>query len=247
LELQRIALVPYPFFPDLRSAGLNDEHPAMAGVTTMTMPWSSPVEPTAETLEGREITWLARTSAAATTRSDASIEPDLVTPDGMPVWTPGSDPKERTLALAVAGKFPSYFADLPNPTLQNGNAGGDDSGRTLKASITDGRVVVLGSSEIVSDLMLTLASQTQSEQHAGNPQLVQNLIDWSLQDTDLLQIRTGGAFARTLSPMDAAGSRATEIRTWLMVLVPVLLVVMIPRVRRRNTQPLPDVALPENT
>ena len=38
--------------------------------------------------------------------------------------------------------------------------------------------------------------------HRSNLQLVQNLIDWSVEDSDLLAIRGGGAFTRTLAPLD---------------------------------------------
>ncbi|MCA9489032.1 MAG: Gldg family protein [Myxococcales bacterium] len=239
MRIREIQYVPYPFFPDLRGQELNTDHATMAGVTGMTMPWASPLQ-VPETLENREWTWLAKSSPGTTTRTDGKIDPDRVDQDG-PAWDLGPTPGQVTLAVAVSGRFPSYFADKPNPTLGNSSEGPADDGRTLKSSVADGRLVVVGSSELTSDLLETLAQQTQSEAHAGNLQLLQNVIDWTLEDTDLLSIRTAGAYARTLDPMEPAEAQALQIKTWLGVLFPVLLVVLIPVFRRRNAKALPMV------
>jgi ABC-2 type transport system permease protein len=234
--LQKIELMPYPFFPDLRGESLNDDVPALAGVPSLTMPWSSPLT-VAEPLEGREVTWLLRSSPLATVKTGGQIDPDSVTAAG-PAWTPGPETGAPQLGTVVTGKFPSAFAERPNPN-DAGATGPDTSGRTLTKSIADGRLVVLGSSELASDLLITLANQTQAEEHAGNLQLLFNTVDWATEDTDLLQIRTAGPFARTLRPLDEAEQTRIELMTWLAVLVPVLVIVAVPRIRRRNVRPLP--------
>ena len=40
-RVQRIQLVPYPFFVDIRGSGLNEEVPALSGLPSVTAPWSS--------------------------------------------------------------------------------------------------------------------------------------------------------------------------------------------------------------
>jgi ABC-2 type transport system permease protein len=238
--LQTIELVPYPFFPDLRGEQLNLEHAALAGIAGLTMPWSSPVSLVAETLENRTSEWLVRTDAQATLRADGKIDPERT--GGGLAWPATGEPKQETLGLALVGKFPSYFADLPNPNVE-GAEGPDTSGQTLKSSVEEGRLVVLGSSELTSDLLVQIASRIQSDQHAGNVQLLQNLLDWTLQDTELLSIRTAGAFSRTIRPVTDAEASAIEIRTWLLVLLPVLVVVGIPYYRRQRTTPIPPTAM----
>lgn len=239
MRLQEIQLVPYPFFPDLRGASLNADQPALAGILTLTMPWASPVHATSEALEDREVTWLVKTPATATTRTDGRIDPDEMSAQG-PVWSPGPTAGEQTLALAVTGRFPSYFADKPNPTL-DGDAptGPDTSGRTLKRSVADGKLVVVGSSEFTSDLLQAIAMNTSNEAHSGNLQLVQNAIDWSVEDTDLLSIRTVSAYARVLEPLSEADTRAVQIRTWLLTFVLLGGVLVIPWAMRRSTAALP--------
>jgi ABC-2 type transport system permease protein len=236
MTLQRIELVPYPFFPDLRGESLNDDHAALSAIHSVTMPWSSPLLVT-EPLDGRNVTWLVRTGPLASVRDGGKIDPDSVSSAG-PTWTPGTEAGVQTLGTLIVGRFPSAFAQRPNPN-DEGATGPDTSGRTLDKSIADGRLVVLGSSELVSDIMLALAQQTQAQEHAGNLQLMFNLVDWATEDTDLLSIRTAGAFARTLRPLEDAERTAIEVRTWGAIFLPVVVVLGLVRFRRRNVQPLP--------
>jgi ABC-2 type transport system permease protein len=256
--LQTLEMIPYPFFPDLRGEKLNSEHPITTGVTTMTMPWSSPVSVTAETLENREWSWLVQTGEDARLREGGRIEAEIG-PDRLPTWPITGEPTQVKLGVAITGKFPSFFADKPNPLLANTGEGADESGRTLKASVAEGKVVVLGSSELVSDLLIQLAQGMQSEQHAGNIQLLQNVLDWTVEDTDLLSIRTAGAFTRTLAPLESWDSprvrylrvlsavtddpqSAIEGIVWLLVLIPVSAVVAVPQLRRRRLKAIPTPA-----
>ncbi len=225
LKVQDLALIPYPFFPDVRGAALNPDHAALAGLTSLVMPWSSPVS-TAADLPDRQVDWLLKSTDEAWLRPGGSLEPDSVTQADGPTWNVGADP----------AAFPSFFADLPSPLA---SADGGDPGEPLKGSVAEGRLLVLGSSEVVSDLMLDIASTTNNDAVQGNLQLIQNALDWSVEDTDLLAIRTAGAFARTLMPLEDSESRAIEIRTWLMVLFPVLIVLIVPRLRRRNATAIP--------
>lgn len=248
MVLQSLEFVPYPFFPDVRGGSeLNEDHPAASGISAMTMPWASPVRTVSETLEGRDVQWLVQSSATASARTDGKIDPDEVDERRLPVWTPQGEQKVLPLGVVLTGRFPSWFADKPNPTLMGGSDEGDESGRTLKSSVAEGKLVVLGSSELTSDILFAIQRSTQQETHAGNVQLLQNLIDWTVEDTDLMAIRTGGAYARTLAPLDDGEASVVVLRTWLFVLFPVLLVVALPRLRRRNTQAIPQIPATEQS
>jgi len=104
--------------------------------------------------------------------------------------------------------------------------------------VADGRLVVVGSSELVSDLVLGLAQQPSGEVHRSNLQFLQNTIDWSVEETDLLSIRSSGAFARTLVPMSDEERAMTEWTAYGLVGFPLLGVVLWPRIRRRRVQPI---------
>lgn len=223
IVIPTVDLVPYPFFPELRGDRLNRDQAAMAGVTAVVLPWSSSVS-TADDLDGREVTWLMKTDDEATVNTAGTITPSEVTRDG-PVFAAGSDPAERTMGVAITGRFASHFEGRSNPLA----ADGEQTAPPVEKSVADGRLVVVGSSELVSDITLQVAQMTNSEGFTGNLQLIQNLIDWSVEDTDLLSIRTAGAFARTLAPLDEGESRFYERLALLTLLFPILLAFLVPR------------------
>jgi ABC-2 type transport system permease protein len=195
IPVPMIELTPYPFFPDIRQSGFERGDPAVAGLVNITMPWASPL--TVKTLEGVTAKVVAKTSEKGWLYSGTDV--------GM--QTPSGDRKAFPVVVTATGTFPSYFADKGAPTP----AGSD---RTIKQSMSDARLAVLGSSELVSDIILQLAGQPGGEVHRGNLQLLQNLVDWSTEDTDLLGIRSAGAFARTLDPTT---DEERDLWTWAQV------------------------------
>lgn len=228
-QLQTVEMTPYPFFVDVRTDAMARGHAAVAGLNNLTFPWASPLTTTAP--EGVEATTIARSSAKAWTYGGTSL--DIPVP---------SDPRaQQDLAVVLTGTFPSYFAERPSPLFggEVNAEGADATGRTIKKSLPDARLAVVGSAELVSDLLLQLASQPGGEVHRGNLQLVQNLIDWSVEDTNLLEIRTAGAFARTLRPPEGDDDRSSyELAQYLLALVLLGLVAVVPRRMRANLTPL---------
>lgn len=233
--LQRIELLPYPFFPDVRAGGRKRDHVALAGLNSVTVPWASPLELPEEPVEGRTYEVLLESSGDSWLQTGGRIEPDFSRWPGEG-FGPQGERRSHVLAAAVTGRFDSWFADRPNPLFSDEEH--DGSGRTLTESVTDGRLVVIGSSEIVSDLLVGLANQFQGEVHRNNIQLLANLVDWSVEDTELLSIRSSGAFARTLDPLTDDERASIEFVTYALVLVPLVLIVGLPRARRRRVQPL---------
>ena len=233
-QLQRIKLEPYPLFPDIRRQGFAANHPALSGITSVTMPWSSALELNVSEEEGAPtVEILLRSSSDAWENTSGEISTNL---------TRGSEEtKERVLAATLSGRFSSHFADKQNPLF--GSAEGDGTGRTLTESVADGRLVVFGSSEMVSDLLMQLSQQPSGAVHRGNLTLLRNAIDWTVADTDLLSIRSGSAFTRTLDPMEEAKRSQLEVVAYGSVLIPMFLIVLIPltRVRRITAIPVKSV------
>ena len=65
-----------------------------------------------------------------------------------------------------------------------------------------------------------------------------NLIDWSLRDRDLLEIRDAGAFARTLDPLTK--EKKSDLRFWnyMFVLIALAVVFVLALTRRKLVQPI---------
>ena len=223
IMLQRVELAPYPFFVDVRTNAMAQGHAAMSGLDAITVPWAAPL--TVSAPDGVEATVLAHTTAGAWTSASSSIEPA----------PPTGDRGEQVLAVALTGAFPSAFKDKPDPT----RPGGGDTRTVIDRSLPDARLAVVGSSAVVGDLVLSLAQQPGGEVHASNLQWIGNLIDWSVEDTELLTIRTSGAYARTLLPIDDATRQAWEAGQVVLAIVLVLGIAAGARRRRDRIVPVP--------
>lgn len=230
MVFQRIELLPYPFFPDIRSDAFDRDHPSLAGIPNLTAPWASPLS--LEPPEGVEASVLASTSASSWIQTTPDIDPDFTQHPGTG-FPAGTALGAQVVAVALTGSFPSYFSERPNPTLGGDVGDGDPTVGTTKSSMADARLVVLGSAEMVSDLALQLGSQPTGEVHRANLQFLQNLIDWSVEDTELLDIRTSGAFARTLVPLTEGERSMWEWTQYLIALLLLAAVTFLPRGQRR--------------
>jgi len=234
--VQKIELLDYPFFADVRTDGFA-EHAALTGLNNVSTPWASPLS--LKGAEGVDSVALLKTSPGSWLNTDGDINPDFAKfPDGG--FGPSGPESRHIVAATLTGTFPSFFADRPSPMFEGDASaeGADATGRTLKQALPEARLVVIGSSEVVSDLMLNISSQGVGEVHRANLQLLLNLVDWSVEDTDLLQIRTSGAFARTLRPLDDEEAAGWELMQYALGLGLLGLVAFVPRQRRRAIKPL---------
>lgn len=229
-RMQRVEMLPYPFFPDLRPGDLAD-HVVTRGLTAMTLPWGTPVQACDAELEGREVVELLHVEGAV--QDHGRIQPDLS--KGPSGFVLPDTPSRQPVALAMTGRFPSAFAGEPHPLVD----GAEGEGRVLEASVADGRLLVVGSAELASDLLLQIASQTGGEVHRGNLQLVQNAIDWAVEDTSLLAIRSAGAFARVLEPVGRDQATWIEARTWALTAGGLAAVLLFAAAARRRRPLLP--------
>ncbi len=72
----------------------------------------------------------------------------------------------------------------------------------------------------------------------NNIQFVENLIDWSVEDMELLSIRTSGVFARTLRPIGPDEALRWEYGCYGFAAAALALVAWIPRRRRNRVRPI---------
>ncbi|MDJ0766623.1 MAG: Gldg family protein [Myxococcota bacterium] len=250
--MERIAMIDYPFFPDLRQDSFAKGHLALSGLQNVVVNWASPIE-VSETLDGRSAEVLLKSSSAAWQYQGTEILPTSIE-DAETAFQPEGAVKAYPVAAVVTGTFPSYFADRPSPLFgadQDGSGSGsgagtgatgeaekavDRTGRTIKASAPEARLAVVGSSEFVSDLAARLGDQMGGGVYRNNFQLARNLVDWAVADTDLLEIRGSGAFARTLKPMEANDRTLWEAMNYIFVLAALGAVIAVAAVRRRKAR-----------
>lgn len=227
LRVREIQYLPYPFFVDVRRSGMAKDSPVLAGLSGVIVPWASPIvvtPPSGDDAPERTYVELLRSTEAAWSRSGTQVQPDLRSHPklGFPV---GDDAKQRTLAVLVTGTFESAFSGKGAP---------EGVGASLiERSPSSARLVLVGSAAFASDVIMQLSQQAQS-----NLQLAQNLVDWGLEDTELLSIRSRGTFARTLVPLDEAATTRLIWVTSLVCLLGLAAVVIVSAVRRRGLSAL---------
>lgn len=225
---ERIASA-YPFFSDVRASGMAKDSPMLAGLNNVIVPWASPIVVTPVSAEGEgpklEYTELLRTSDRAWSRSGADIKADFRSHPELG-YAVSSDTAEKVLAVAVSGEFVSAYKGKGPPE--------GVSSSVIERSPASARLVVIASSSFASDVMLQLTQQAQA-----NFQLTQNIVDWGLEDTDLLTIRSRGTFARTLLPLDDDEKNQSILMTAGLCALALIVIIIVSVVRRRTLKPFP--------
>jgi len=248
-SVEEIELAKYPYIVDVRGNGLNAASPITASLGQIDVPWAAPVVVDAQRNRARKVTPLLHSSShswvseSTDLMPDYGSYPDLGFADGKPMAA-------QPLAVMVEGQFDSMFRGKPSPLLAGGGdtkadqSGADTSGadkdkkdsapaapvtldRLIEHSPDSSRLIVLGSSAMLSDRAMQLISETLGTSYSKPSEFMQNVLDWALEDQGLLGIRGREHFARTLRPLtrDAqafweylnyAAALGGLVLTWLM-------------------------------
>jgi ABC-2 type transport system permease protein len=212
-----------------------------ANLPNVTLNWASPVVVDVGVALSATATTLLRSSPNSWLRTATDIQPnfDLYPEMGFAIE---GELQAEPLAVALQGPFTSYFADKPNPVTQvevgDVVTGTGAVAAAVNRAPDDARLVVVGSGEFVNDFVLQLGASLVGEQVLNNLQYVQNIVDWTLEDTDLLSLRSRGVFTRLLSPLDEATQRQWELLTYALMAAGYLAVAAAAYFWRRSEQPM---------
>jgi len=198
-------------------------------------------------------TVLLRSSEAAWLLEDFDAQPNFTFFPQLG-WKSGTEMQSHSLAVSRVGPLASHYRDREAPQFDveggaredepsAGDEDGDDEpvqrrGDVIETSPERTRLVVLGSATFVSDFAVDLSQQQGSDSHLANLQLIQNLVDWCLEDIDLLKIRSRGRYARLLAPISAGLRQAVEWGHYGFALVAVVAIGGATLRRRRQAQPM---------
>lgn len=135
----------------------------------------------------------------------------------------GTETGRQPLATAIEGRFNSYFAGKPSPLLETGEQQDEDLlqepdaaapeeatdpviSSVVETSPASARLLIIGSASFLTDTAISLATEATQTLYTKPIELLQNAIDWSLEDRGLLTLRGRGQYNRLLYPA-APGSR----------------------------------------
>ncbi len=235
--------IDYPFFVDVRSDAMTKGNPALANLTAVTLSYASPVSLVEEVNADRDAEILMYSSPNSWLSEDINIQPDFeqYAEFGFPI--PSEDERASyPLAVTIQGRFTSYFADKPNPwtELANGEEAEAETGEfnVITTSPEDTRLVVVGSAEFLDDAILNLVGMLVYDQVNNNLLFLQNLVDWSLEDIELLSIRARGSTVRVLKPLEQSEQVSLEILNYILALLALVVVAIVWRWRSSHQTPL---------
>jgi ABC-2 type transport system permease protein len=261
VPIRQMHLLDYPYFVDIRPDGMAKGEAPTSGLNQLTLSWASPIQVDEAKAKGRKLTKLIESSRGSWVSPSVDVLPDFKAHPQLG-FAPGKDAKRQLLAVAMEGQFTSFFAGKPSPLAKDAapeqapgkpadpaqpQADPNDPSKKAEAkpSITgvierspeSARIILVGSSSFLSDELLEVISAVDRTQYATPMRFVENLIDWSLEDRSLLELRSrGGQFSRTLPPMSEASQMAWEYANYGFALLGLLAIYLFRRFARKSAQ-----------
>ena len=248
LTVDEYQALDYPFFIHVLEDAMAKGNPVLTNLAAVTLNFASPVLLDEEKNAERQTEVLLTTSPDAWTLTEMNIQEDFETyPDFGFAIPPVEERGVFPLAVSVQGQFDSFFADRPSPFLDEGEdapAEGEAAQPDLNVvarSPDDTRLVVLGSAEFLDDFILNLMGVLAPDQVQANALLLQNLVDWTLEDAELLAIRARGDTVRILRPLDSQEQITLEVLNYVLALLALAVVAGVWRWRSTHQKPLTEV------
>lgn len=245
-SIRETQLVNYPLFVDIRKEGMNSGSGLTGGLEQITMNWASPVDVDEEKNRERKVTRLLESSAKSWNSPALNVQPDFERYPEMGFAT-GEEAGGSLLGVAVEGRFTSFFAGRKSPlTEEKTEAVAAPSGeeqakeeehvyiRQLDKSPETARIVLFASNSFLRDVVLSIGSSVMQTSYLNPVQLMENVVDWSLEDRGLLSIRGRSHFSRSLYPMTGQVQRFWELMNYGLTVAGLLVVWLVRRTMVKN-------------
>lgn len=245
-EFRDMQFVDYPYLLDIRDEGLNAEHPVSSALPQLTVGWASPIE--LLDANNTQSTPLLSSSDAAWTSTETDVMPGV---DALGMSRLNGNGKARNLEIVAAvreGVFNSFFDTAPSaPNAAAASSGLEDTGNDGDASVTvpntlisksptSARLLVVASNDFASDQVLSGVIAAAGTQYFGPLEFLMNAIDWALEDSSLMSIRSRAHFNRTLPPMPQEEQTRIEYGNYAAALMGLLLLYAVWRVQRSRRE-----------
>ena len=218
--VREVQLVDYPYFVDVRADGMETASGLIAGLDQVTLTWAAPITVDATQQGERRVLPLLHSSPDAWTADSLDIQPDYRA-HGALGFARGTERGRQLLAVALEGRFASYFTGKPSPLLDTAEPSAADAeakpadkdpherrpviARVIEHSPASARILLFASNTFLDDALLDLAAAGLGTRYLKPLELIENAIDWSLEDRGLLALRGRAHFSRTLVPLRREG------------------------------------------
>jgi ABC-2 type transport system permease protein len=237
-NLQTWTMAPYPYLVQVRDEGFADPD-ITSTLDSVGVYWSSPLTVDTEKTGDLEVLPILRSSDRSWTDSNTAQAAyvDYTVPDE------GTEP--RLLAVALSGKFESYFANrevpVPEPP-ESDEENGEETALPEPTTVAlkespETRLIVVGDSAFLSDFVARTIGQVDGSFFVENLRFVENVIDWANLDSDMMAIRARGLVSRRLDRTTRSTEIAIEALSYVVTLLLLGALAMNVRWRRKNAAP----------
>jgi ABC-2 type transport system permease protein len=87
-------------------------------------------------------------------------------------------------------------------------------------------------------VVFEVSSSLTADRYFNSLKFMQNAVAWSVEDLDLLNIRSRGTYARVLVPMTESDRAFWEGANYVLALASLVAIGVLWNVRRRNEEPM---------
>ncbi len=227
--VREIKMINYPYAIDIRKQTMNAEHVITASFNQIPMIWASPIG--IDVNQDRiTVSELLRSSDQSWSSSSMQVLPDYeqYTEFGFPVEEPQ---QSYVLGMAMEGEFESYFKGKAHPLTASEKQQPDTAKLTtesiIEQSLPSARLVVYSSNDFLTDKALRLLAGANGTMSQNAIDLIENTVDWSVEDSALLSIRNRGYYARTLIPLSQSKQQFWEYLNYALAAGGLLIVFLI--------------------
>ncbi|MBN1315388.1 MAG: Gldg family protein [Anaerolineales bacterium] len=241
-QIQEIQALDYPFFIDIRQDGMDSQNPIVSNLTAVTLNWASPITLGEEKNANRQVSVFLNSSEQSWLQTDTTIEPnfELYPELGFSI---GEAMQSYPIAVLLQGSFESYFIGKEIPELEiEGETTEETESRpasgVIEESPDSARLIVFSSGEFLNDTVMQLSTNLSGDRYLNSLQMIQNAVDWSVEDTELLAIRSRGTTSRVLSQTAEEDESFWEWLNYGLALASLIVIGVVWNVRRRNEQPI---------
>lgn len=238
-------LAPYPYLVQVREDGFRNSE-ITASLDAVGIYWGSPLQIDEDATADLEVMPILESSDRSWTNDDlaATALVDYEVP------SEGTEP--HLLAVALSGRFKSYFAERPVPGQgpdEEGDSGSEGAAeaeeeapeppsRVALQESPETRLIVIGDAEFLSDFVARALATVDGGFFIENLRFAQNLIDWAGLDNEMLGIRARGLVSRRLERVGKGEEVFIETVNYVVPAVLLAALGAYLHWRRRHTPPL---------
>ncbi len=211
LVLRETKIVDYPYIVDIRDKGLNQNSVITSRLGQIYLPWAAPIDIDVDKNINRKVIPLLKSSADSWLSDSLDILPDFEKYPELGFQVDNDSMGSQNLAVMIEGDFDSKTQESTNedPTKLS-------------------RLILVGSGSLFTDNFSDLMTQALLTEYRRPAQFMQNLVDWSVEDQNMLSVlRKHSHFTRTLETLDNDEKKLWEYLNYGFVIIGLIIIFAI--------------------